>query len=90
MSIGTDALSFQVARVRLQLMLLLSFPLPTPVHVRARISEPGGHPSGEGRQSHGPASEKRDRVVKNHEHHKIRARRRCCQPSQRNNTYFTL
>lgn len=57
MSVGTDALSFQIARVRLQLMLLLSFPLPLPVHVRTRISEPGGHPSGEGRQSHGPGSE---------------------------------
>lgn len=59
MSAGADALSFQVARVRLQLMLLLSLALPLPVHVRARISEPGGHPSGEGWQSHGLGSERR-------------------------------
>lgn len=58
MSVGKDVLSFQIARMRLQLMLLLGFPLPLPVNVRARISEPGGHPSGEGRQSHGLASER--------------------------------
>lgn len=60
MSIGADTLSLQVARMRLQLILLLHFPLPMPVHVRARISEPGGHPSGEGRQSHDPGAEIRD------------------------------
>lgn len=59
MSLGTDALSFQVACVHLQLMLLLGLPLPAPVHVRPRISEPGGNPSGEGRQSHGLGSETR-------------------------------
>lgn len=53
MSLVADVLTLQVARVRLQLILLLSLPLPLPVHECARVSEPRGHPSGEGGQSHG-------------------------------------
>lgn len=53
MSLVADVLSLQVARVRLQLVLLLGFPLPLPVHERTGVSEPRGHPGGEGGQSHG-------------------------------------